>query len=51
MVFPQFKGGPKYFKESLKDMGVGFKNYNAIKDIEARQQAEKEGTNKGIMNN
>jgi len=42
-------GKMQYFKESLKDMGVGFKNYNAIKDIEARQQAEKEGTNKDLF--
>jgi hypothetical protein len=42
-------GKMQYFKESLKDMGVGFKNYNAIKDIEAKQQAEKEGTNKDLF--
>jgi len=29
-------GKMQYFKESLKDMGVGFKNYNAIKDIEKK---------------
>ena len=29
-------GKMQYFKESLKDMGVGFKNYNTIKDLEKK---------------